>query len=63
MPTQSSTCSYEVNPDGTGKADAVFPGSPIVDPVPVAFIIVDDANEIRFVNTKFLVSTFTARRQ
>jgi len=59
----SSTCSYSVEPDGTGTAEAVFPDSPIKDPLPVAFIIVDRGREIRFANTKFLVGAFTAHRQ
>jgi hypothetical protein len=60
---QSGTCSYTVNPDGTGTNEATFPGSPIVDPIPIVFVIVDDAREIRLLNTGSIVSTITARRQ
>ncbi len=63
IPSQSSSCRYEVNPDGTGTSEATFPGTPIADPVPVSFVIVDNGREIRFLNTKFFVGTFTARRQ
>jgi hypothetical protein len=58
----SSSCTYSVAPDGTGRADAVFPGAPIPS-APVAFVIVDRGRELRFVNTKYVVGAFTARRQ
>ena len=38
-------------------------GTPISGPIPVAFVIVDGGQEIRFMNTKYIVGTFTARRQ
>ena len=60
---RSSSCTYNVRPDGIGTAEAFFPDAPLPGPLPVAFIIVDHAQELRFLNTKFLVSTFTARRQ
>jgi hypothetical protein len=59
----STSCTYAVNADGTGTSEAVFPGTPIAGPVPVAFVIVDHGREIRFMNTRFIVATFTARRQ
>jgi hypothetical protein len=60
---QSGTCSYTVNADGTGTNEATFPGSPIVDPIPIVFVIVDDGREIRLLNTGSIVSTITAKRQ
>jgi hypothetical protein len=63
MTMQSASCSYHVDPDGTGIAQALFPGAPIADAVPVAFVIVDAGQELRFVNTRHIVGTFTARRQ
>jgi len=63
VPSTSSSCSYSVNPDGTGTSEAVFPGSPIADPIPIAFVITDGGNEFRAVLTQFIVGTFTARRQ
>jgi hypothetical protein len=63
IPSTSSSCSYIVNPDGTGTSEAVFPGTPIADPIPIAFVITDGGDEFRAVVTKFIVGTFTARRQ
>ena len=63
IPSTSSSCSYSVNPDGTGTSEAVFPGTPIADPIPIAFVITDGGDEFRAVVTKFIVGTFTARRQ
>ena len=60
---ESTSCGYQVSPDGTGTAEAVFPDAPIRDPLPVSFVIVDGARELRFVNTRFIVGAFTARRQ
>jgi hypothetical protein len=63
VPSTASSCSYDVNPDGTGSAVAVFPGAPIADPIPIAFVITDQGQELRALNTQFIVGTFTARRQ
>ena len=63
VPSTSSSCVYSVNPDGTGTSEAVFPGTPIADPIPIAFVITDGGQEFRAVLTKFIVGTFTARRQ
>jgi hypothetical protein len=60
---QSATCSYTVNPDGTGTNEATFPGSPIVDPIPIVFVIIDEGRELRLLNTGSIVSTISARRQ
>jgi len=59
----SSTCHYSVNGDGTGTSEAVFPDSPIAEPIPVAFVIVERGREIMFTNTKFMISTFVAHRR
>ena len=63
IPSTSSSCTYSVNPDGTGTSAAVFPGTPIADPIPLAFVITDGGDEFRAVLTQFIVGTFTARRQ
>jgi len=63
IPSTSSSCTYTVNPDGTGTSEAVFPGTPIADPIPLAFVLTDGGNELRALVTKFIVGTFTARRQ
>ena len=59
----SSTCHYSVNADGTGTSEAVFPDSPIAEPIPVAFVIVQRGKEIMFTNTRFMIATFVAHRQ
>lgn len=59
-PQTSDTCSYSVNPDGTGASIAQFSGQP---PSTVAFVIVDRGREIRFINTNAIVAGFTAKRQ
>jgi hypothetical protein len=46
VPSTASSCRYDVNPDGTGTAEAVFPGAPIADPIPIAFVITDQATAI-----------------
>lgn len=62
-PLTSNTCTYSVNPDGTGKSVAEFSGAPFNGPATVAFVIVDHNREIRFLNTNSVVAGFTARRQ
>ncbi len=59
----SSSCSYTVHPDGTGTSEAVFPDSPIAEPLPVAFVITERGRELMVTNTRFLVSGFIAHRQ
>ena len=59
----SSSCTYALNPDGTGTSEAFFPVAPVPAALPVAFVIVDRGQEIRFMNTRFIVGTFTAKRQ
>ena len=63
IPSTSSSCSYTVNPDGTGTSEATFPGTPIAEPIPIAFVITEGGNEIRATQTKFIVGPFTGRRQ
>lgn len=62
-PQTSKTCTYSVNPDGTGKSVAEFPVSPSGQLSTVAFVIVDYGREIRFINTNSIVAGFTAKRQ
>jgi len=63
LPSTSSSCAYTVNPDGTGTSEATFPGTPIAEPIPIAFVITDGGDELRALQTRFIVGTFTARRQ
>lgn len=62
-PLISKTCTYSVNPDGTGNSVAEFSGAPFDGPATVAFVVVDNKREIRFLNTNTVVAGFTARRQ
>lgn len=64
-PNTSDTCTYSVNPDGTGTGVAEFSvsGVPFDEPSTVAFVIVDHNREIRFINTNSIVAGFTAKRQ
>jgi len=63
IPSTSSSCIYNVNADGTGSTEAVFPGTPIADPILLAFVITDGGEEVRALATKFIVGTLTFRRQ
>lgn len=62
-PMSSDTCTYSVNPDGTGTSVAEFPGDPFNEPASVSFVIVDRKKEIRFMNTTSVVAGFIAKRQ
>lgn len=57
----STTCTYSVNPDGSGSLSALFPGDP--GPTPLSFVIVDNAKEIRFIRTDLGVASGVASRQ
>jgi hypothetical protein len=57
----STTCSYAVNPDGTGSLSAQFPGDP--GPTPLSFVIVNNKDEIRFIRTDLGVASGVAKRQ
>jgi hypothetical protein len=57
----STTCTYSVNPDGSGSLSALFPGDP--GPTPLSFVMVDNAKEIRFIRTDLGVASGVARRQ
>ncbi len=60
-PQTSETCTYSVNPDGTGTFSVAFPGDP--GPAPVSFVIVNKAKEIRTIRTDLGVATGVAKRQ
>jgi hypothetical protein len=62
-PLTSATCTYSVNPNGMGSSVAQFSEGPIQDPVPVAFVIVDNKKELQFIQTAVIVGSFVARRQ
>ena len=62
-PVTSDTCTYSVNPDGTGVSTATFsePGAPASSSV--AFVIVEYGRELRAINTDATVAGFVAKRQ
>jgi hypothetical protein len=49
-PRTSTSCSYGVNPDGTGTIMVAFP-PPLEQPVPLSFVITDNRKEFRFIRT------------
>jgi hypothetical protein len=55
----STSCSYTVNPDGTGTLLAQSPSGP----TPLSFVIVDGNQELRFIRTDVAVASGVARRQ
>lgn len=57
----SDSCDYTVNPDGTGTLSAQFPGE--LAPVPLSFVLVDDASVFRFIRTDLGVASGVAERQ
>lgn len=57
-PLTSATCSYTVNPDGTGLTEVTFTELPI--PFKSHFVIVDQAKEIHFVLSDPLTQTTVA---
>lgn len=60
----SVACIYTVDPDGTGTATAEFPPLPGIasNVISTAFVIVDDARELRMMQTSLIVSGFEAKR-
>jgi hypothetical protein len=57
----SQTCTYTVNPDGTGSIVAQFPGDP--GPLPLSFVLVDGGDELHLIRTDIAVATGVAKRQ
>jgi hypothetical protein len=62
-PFSSDSCTYSVNPDGTGISVAEFSAGPAPGAVPVAFVIVDHGKKIRFIRTDVAVASFDAEKQ
>ena len=57
----SDTCEYAVNSDGSGTLQAQFPAVP--GPVPLSFVLVNDANSFLLVRTDLGVASGVAERQ
>jgi hypothetical protein len=55
----SLTCTFTVNPDGTGSLEAAFAGDP--GPTPLSFVIADHKREIRFIRTDLGVAMGVAK--
>ena len=62
-PFSSDSCTYSVNPDGTGTSVAEFSAGPAPGAAPVSFVIVDHGKKIRFIRTDFVVASFEAEKQ
>jgi hypothetical protein len=62
-PFSSDSCTYSVNPDGTGTSVAEFSEGPAPGAAPVSFVISDHGKKIRFIRTDFVVASFEAERQ
>ena len=57
----SDGCEYAVDPDGRGTLEAQFPGEP--GPVPLSFVVIDNANALHFIRTDLGVASGLAERQ
>ncbi len=55
-PLTSETCTYSVNPDGTGTGSFAFPGD--LEPTPLSFVITDNMNEIVDIRTDTVAVAF-----
>lgn len=63
-PSTSATCTFTVQPDGTGTLNATFvPSGPVTfPPLPLSFVIVD-RTEMRAIRTDGVVASGVFRRQ
>ena len=62
-PATSDSCTYSVNPDGTGVSTAWFSEQGAPESSSIAFVIVEHGRELRAINTDALVGGFVAKRQ
>ena len=60
-PRTFDTCSYSVNPDGTGSMTVTIEGEP--EPVSLFFVIVDKNREFRYIFSGTLLGDGVAKRQ
>jgi hypothetical protein len=60
-PRTFDTCSYSVNPDGTGSMTVTIEGES--EPVSLFFVIVDKNREFRYILSGVLVGDGVAKRQ
>ena len=59
----SDSCTYSVNPDGTGSAIAYFSDPSAPPSSSIEFIIVDHGRELRVIYSDPIVGGFVAKRQ
>jgi len=62
-PATSNTCTYTVNPDGTGSGIATFTDPSAPPSSSILFVIVDNGRELRVIFTDPVVGGFVAKRQ
>ena len=61
--TETLECSYSVDRDGFGVAEAIFTNAPIDDPFPFRFVISDGGRELAIMNEQYLVGVVIAKRR
>jgi hypothetical protein len=61
--TEILECSYSVDSDGFGSAEATFTNAPIQDPFPFRFVISDGGRELAIMNTQYVVGVVIAKRR
>ncbi len=62
-PVTSDTCTYTVNPDGTGSGIATFTDPYAPPSSSILFVIVDQGRELRVIYADSIVGGFVAKRQ
>lgn len=62
-PVTSDTCTYTVNPDGTGSGIATFTDPNAPPSSSILFVIVDHGRELRVIFADPIVGGFVAKRQ
>jgi hypothetical protein len=62
-PFSSDSCTYSVNPDGTGTSVAEFSEGPAPGAASVSFVISGHGKKLRFIRTDFVVASFEAEKQ
>jgi len=61
--TETLECSYSVDADGFGAAEATWTNAPIDDPFPFRLVITDGGRELAIMNTEYLVGVAIAKRR
>ena len=61
-PIPSQSCTYTVNPDGTGLVEVYYGASEFPDPIRGLFVIVDRGREMIIINENIFVAGYVAKR-